>query len=293
MRETRPVSNLREECDASGLPSRQTSSFVAFLPTALSLLVACSKAPSPTAAQATASPSSSAIAAAPAPSTPAVAAASDGTDPRSPSLAPDDATFIDARKGRGWGDRCVTELRAGRFGWARAACDRGLALPDLDPKVRPQLLYNEGLIAKATGDLAAARTDFAQSLALRAPNDPGLAEVTKELKSVGGSVTPAEAAAGDAPLECRAKNGGAIVELFLAWEKNVAKGILRTTADGGAPTSRAVQAEMYKGLVLVNPAGMPDASQRMATEQTEGGKKIQVGDWKQPWLDCETRTGAP
>jgi hypothetical protein len=292
MRETRPVSNLPEECDASGLPSRRTSPFVAFLPTALSLLVACSKAPPPT-AEDTASPSSSVSAAAPAPSTSALAAASDGTDPKSPSLAPDDAAFTDARKGWGWGDRCVAELRAGKFGWARAACDRGLALPDLDPKARPPLLYNEGLIAKATGDLAAARTDFAQSLALRAPNDPGLAEVTKELKSVGGSVTPAEATAGDAPLECRAKDGGATVELFLAWEKNVAKGLLRTTADGGSLASRAVQAEMYKGLVLVNPAGMPDASQRIATEQTEGGKKIQVGDWKQPWLDCETRAGAP
>jgi hypothetical protein len=187
----------------------------------------------------------------------------------------------------------VNELRAGKFGWARAACDRGLALPDLDPKARPPLLYNEGLIAKATGDLSTARTDFAQSLALRAPNDPGLAEVIKELKSVGGSVPLAEAGVGEAPLECRAKNGGATVELFLAWDKNVAKGTLRTTAAGGAPTSRAVQAELYKGLVLVNPAGMADASQRIATEQTEGGKKIQVGDWKQPWVECEGGNGAP
>ena len=81
----------------------------------------------------------------------------DGTDPKAPILSPDDADFVDARKGAGWGDRCFTEIKQGKWGWAHAACDRALALPDVDQKVRPLLLYNEGLIAKHAGDDAAAQ----------------------------------------------------------------------------------------------------------------------------------------
>lgn len=118
----------------------------------------------------------------------AAAPANDGADPKAPILSPDDANFVDARKGAGWGDRCFTEIKQGKWGWAHAACDRALALPDVDPKARPLLLYNEGLIAKHAGDTTAARNYFTQSLALRSPTDPGRAVVEKELVSVGGHV---------------------------------------------------------------------------------------------------------
>lgn len=122
------------------------------------------------------------------------APANDGTDPKAPILSPDDANFVDARKGAGWGDRCFTEIKQGKWGWAHAACDRALALPDVDQKVRPLLLYNEGLIARHAGDNAAARSYFTQSLALRSPTDPGRAVVEKELVAVGGQVpAPAQA----------------------------------------------------------------------------------------------------
>jgi hypothetical protein len=117
------------------------------------------------------------------------APANDGTDPKSPVLAPEDTGFVDGRKGAGWGDRCFDEIKRGKWGWAHAACDRGLALADVDPKTRPSLLYNEGLIAKQAGDAAAARGYFTQSLALRAATDPGRAAVEKALESVGGKVT--------------------------------------------------------------------------------------------------------
>ena len=71
---------------------------------------ASSSGPSP----ALTSPSSVAAAPVAAPSGVASpAGASDGTDPGAPALSPDDATFVDARRGLGWGDRCFAEIPAG------------------------------------------------------------------------------------------------------------------------------------------------------------------------------------
>jgi hypothetical protein len=67
----------------------------------------------------------------------------------------------------------------------------------------------------------------------------------------------------------------------------MANGSLRTTTSGSAVTVRPVKAELYKGLVLVNPADAPGPNNRIATVQTEGKKMIQVGDWHQPQLACE------
>jgi hypothetical protein len=84
-----------------------------------------------------------------------------------PTLAPDDAGFVDTRHGWGWGDRCWNHLREGKYGWARAECDKGLAMAGGSPSPRPSLLYNIGLIEQATGNLDAARRYFQQSLTLR------------------------------------------------------------------------------------------------------------------------------
>ena len=136
------------------------------------------------------------------------AAANDGTDPKSPVLAPDDATFDDKQKGAGWSNRCFAEIKEGKWGWAHAACDRGLALPQVDTKAKATLLYNEGLIAKHASDLPGARRYFTESLALRPADDPGRAEVLKELASVGGGPTPPPApkpSGGPAPASTCAK----------------------------------------------------------------------------------------
>jgi hypothetical protein len=118
----------------------------------------------------------------------AAAPGDDGANANKPSLAPDDANFADARRGWGWSDRCFNEINQAKWGWARAACDRGLALPSIDPNARPALLYNEGLISKVAGDLAGARAYFQESLTLREPTDPGRAVVARELESVGGAI---------------------------------------------------------------------------------------------------------
>jgi hypothetical protein len=94
-------------------------------------------------------------------------AENDGSAPTHPVLAPDDDGFIDKRGGWGWGDRCWIHIKAGKWGWARAECDRGMAMNPASPQPRASLLYNLGLIEKGSGNVDAARRYFQQSLALR------------------------------------------------------------------------------------------------------------------------------
>jgi hypothetical protein len=92
----------------------------------------------------------------------------DGTDAKHPSLPTSDDGFVDKRGGWGWGDKCWIHIKAGKWGWAKAECDKGMAIADPGaPQPRASLLYNEGLIAKAAGDVGEARKDFQQSLGLR------------------------------------------------------------------------------------------------------------------------------
>lgn len=87
--------------------------------------------------------------------------------------------------------------------------------------------------------------------------------------------------AGAPAIECRARNEGGVIELSLAWDKNTAKGMLN--ADG---KTRPVIAELYKGLILVDPPGSSPVTGKLATVTTEGKKTIRVGDYKQPTHDC-------
>jgi len=91
----------------------------------------------------------------------------DGADPHTPILPAKDEGFVDARGGWGWGDKCYVSIKAQKWGWAKAECDEGMKMSPAAPQPRASLLYNEGLIAKAAGDLEEARRNFEQSLALR------------------------------------------------------------------------------------------------------------------------------
>jgi hypothetical protein len=116
--------------------------------------------------------------------------ANDGSDPHRPKMSPDDLPFNDTRHGWGWSDHCRNEVRAGKYGWAMAACQRGLDLPGLDPKAKASLLYNEGLAFEGGGDKDAAKGLYERSLAMRAPTDPGRFEVSAALSRVG-DIAPA------------------------------------------------------------------------------------------------------
>jgi hypothetical protein len=106
--------------------------------------------------------------------------------------------------------------------------------------------------------------------------------------TAGGGTDAGTTVAGAAPsnLECRAKTGNQIVELFVDWKDgNLSSGSLRTTPATGTPSKQAITAEMVKGLVVVHPAGNPRKT--IATEQTDPSKSLQVGDYKQPWVACQ------
>jgi hypothetical protein len=124
----------------------------------------------------------------------ATTATNDGTDPRHPVLAPDDANFTDTRRGWGWSDRAWQEVHAGKYGWAVAACQKALALPDLDQKAKGALLYNDGLAYEGGHDKLDAKGLFQESLAARPANDPGRAEVQAALARVGGPLAPSRPA---------------------------------------------------------------------------------------------------
>jgi len=91
----------------------------------------------------------------------------DGGDPSRPLLPQTDADFVDTRGGWGWGDKCWTHLKAGKLGGAKAECDEGMKMHPAAPQPRASLLYNEGLLAQAAGNIDEARMDFTESLLLR------------------------------------------------------------------------------------------------------------------------------
>ncbi|MEZ4294214.1 MAG: tetratricopeptide repeat protein [Polyangiaceae bacterium] len=91
----------------------------------------------------------------------------DGGDARRPALAPDDQGFIDKHGGWDWGNRCWKHINSQKWGWAKAACDRAMAMNPASPAPRTQVLYNLGLIEQSMGNVSAARQYFAQSLELR------------------------------------------------------------------------------------------------------------------------------
>ena len=100
-------------------------------------------------------------------------------------LAPADIGFVDTQRGTGWGNRCWLHLRAGRFDWARAACERGLALVPARPYPRAYLVYNMGLIEVHDARPDLAREHFQESIALRPASDvAGIAEVRKSLATL-------------------------------------------------------------------------------------------------------------
>jgi hypothetical protein len=91
----------------------------------------------------------------------------DGTDAKRPILAAADNGFVDSRGGQGWADKCWVNIKAKQWGWAKAECDKAMEMNPSSPQPLASLLYNEGLIAKAAGDIETARADFTRSLAMR------------------------------------------------------------------------------------------------------------------------------
>ena len=114
-------------------------------------------------------------------------------------------------------------FQAGDFPKARAANERALRLTTI-PEQRAPILYNQGRVSEARGDLAAARFEYAQSLALR-PN----ATVEARLKGLG-------VAAKDDPLDCG-------VDAFLPFTTPVPESSFCATMVQGLKDKRVTAAE--------------------------------------------------
>lgn len=151
---------LRHATQTQGPNTTRNLVVGAVLLTTLGVAAGYALAPGEHPASAVATPSSS-----PVPSSPVVE--NDGSDAAHPILPTIDARFVDTRGGWGWGDRCWVSIKAGKWGWAKAECDEGMGMNPPTPQPRASLLYNEGLIARAAGNVEEARRDFVLSLLLR------------------------------------------------------------------------------------------------------------------------------
>ncbi len=110
--------------------------------------------------------------------TTAVAPADEGTCVP-PALAPADATFVDTRGGRDWGNRCFTYVQLRDWNAAEAACLRGLEMATED-RTRGALLYNLGRVAEGRGLPEHAMEQYRRSLIAR----PGNKAVRKRLATL-------------------------------------------------------------------------------------------------------------
>ena len=115
-----------------------------------------------------------------APAISAQAVASPAASKARSRLAPADQGYVDAKKGAGWGNRCFAHIKAGDLDFARAACQRGLALGP-GPYVHGAILYSLAVAEQKAGNDEAACAHLRASLRVR----PGSAPVRKKLNALG------------------------------------------------------------------------------------------------------------
>jgi len=87
-------------------------------------------------------------------------------------------------------------------------------------------------------------------------------------------------------LVCRAvSNVGSATELFLEWNGNEARGVLRETAPSGMVHDQRVRAQRHQGLVIADDIHTTDLVDHAAVVADRNGKKaIKVGD---SWSSCQ------
>lgn len=93
--------------------------------------------------------------------------ARDGADGHRPILPPEDSGFVDTHKGTGWGNKCFANIKAKKWGYAKAECDKAIWMGPTTPMPMAAILFNQGLIAQGMGETERARAYFSSSLGLR------------------------------------------------------------------------------------------------------------------------------
>jgi hypothetical protein len=138
--------------------------------------VACSKR--------SGSPSTSLSASAP----PAPPVRNDGTDARTPVLSPKDEGFVDRGMGMGWYQRCKDEEREGKYGWAMAACEKGLAQTNMRQSTRATLYYLQGMSLEASHAFPGAKAKYQHALENGGTLEPGQAAVEAAVARVDKAI---------------------------------------------------------------------------------------------------------
>lgn len=100
------------------------------------------------------------------------------------------------------------------------------------------------------------------------------------------------AAASDVPtgkLVCRTKSAAeGTSELFLDWNGDEAKGLLRRVAPSGMVYLQPVKAERASGMIVADDASEADLVVHAATVRQANGKQLmRLGDGSESWSICE------
>jgi len=116
---------------------------------------------------------------------PSVAAdGEDGADGHRPSLPPEDSGFVDTHGGAGWGNKCFANIKAKKWGYAKAECDKAISMGPAAPMPMASILFNQGLIAQGMGETEKARAYFTSSLGLR--EQPAVRAALDSMPQQGG-----------------------------------------------------------------------------------------------------------
>jgi hypothetical protein len=156
-------------------------------------------------------------------------------------------------------------------------------------EVRPLSLVVSALALSALGACAPSRpatTATSASTTTAASLDSPAAPAAAP--STAAEAPPQEEPTPPGELVCSTKAGGHLLQLFLQWDGTTAKGTLRDEAPSGMVRHQHVKAERYKERIIVDEPESTDLVAHMATVLDTGGKRrIQLGDWNQPWSTCE------
>ena len=90
-----------------------------------------------------------------------------------------DDGVVDRGDGYNWSENCFNNVKAKKWGWAKAECGQALAANSSaagtrmasSHQTRAYILFNEALIAEHAGDVAEARRDCEESLRFRDKTD--------------------------------------------------------------------------------------------------------------------------
>ncbi|MDB4936803.1 MAG: hypothetical protein JWP87_3775 [Labilithrix sp.] len=112
-------------------------------------------------------------------------------------------------------------------------------------------------------------------------------EATPAAREAAGVEGAASNEAGQ--LTCRTKSVlDGTSELYLEWNGETAKGVLRRVAPSGMVYVERVRAERFKGAIIADPPESIDLVDHVAVVGSQNGKQfMRVGNAQQPWVACD------